>query len=266
MPDFSIIIQGRLHKNSLEALDVYRRYGQVILDSPESDDFSLLEGVDLDGIVRVTHPADMPNTTFNGCSGYYHCISILAGLRQATAEFSIKLRSDVLVGNLQPMLDKILQHPDKYVCSHLYFRPDRIAKFHPSDQIVGMKTDVFIETMEIACYRLIHHSEQLRQCFNDHRQCNNAFYTYYKDMPGSAIVDPDIGVPRGQGLTPEVLFGTSYLAAKGILQIPAESRRIMLENFEVIALEDMFPYKDRYGNVNQIQMGGLPVIRSMGEL
>jgi len=266
MSDFSIIVQGRLHPNSLGAISVYRQYGQVILDSPEDDDFKLLDGIDLGGIIRVTHSSKLPATAFNGCSGYYHCSSTLVSLKEAKTLFSIKLRSDLSVGNLQPMIDKILENPDKYVCSHLYFRPDRIAKFHPSDQIVGMKTSVFTETMEIACHRLIHHSAELRQCFNDHRQCNNELYTYYKGMPGNVILNPDDGVPRGQGLTPEVLFGTSYLAAKDIKQIPAESRRIMLENFEVVPLDSMFPYKDRYGNNNCTHLGGLPIIRHMGEL
>jgi hypothetical protein len=268
MPDVSIIIQGRLHRNSLDAIAGFREHGQVILDCPETDDMSILEDYDLTDVKRVTHSSEIPSTTFNICSGYYHCSSALAGLRIAETEFAVKVRSDLFIGNIYPLIHKLRQNPDKYVCSHLYFRPDAVAKFHPSDQIVGMKTLVFIKAMEIACFRLANHSKQLRQCYNDHRQTSNELYVYPlpDDVIGSAVPDADLGLERGQGLTPEVLFGTSYLAAKGIQQIPSNSRSIMLDHFDVVCLEDMFPYRDRYGNVNQIEPSGNPVIRRMEDL
>lgn len=266
MSNVSIIVQGRLHSNSLSHLQEYRKWGPVILSHREDDDLARLKSVNMEGIVRVTHSPVIPDTTLNMCSGYYHALSVLTGLRKVTTEFAIKIRSDVFVGNLQPMIDKMAANPDKYVCSQMYFRPDHVSKLHPSDQIVGMKTSVFIATMEIACYRLANHSHELLQCFCDHRQDTNSNYTYYRGMPGSKQSYSDYTLPRGTGLTPEVLFGTSYLAAKDIIQVPAESRRIMKENFEVVRLEDMFPYIDGRGNINMVPYGGLPVIRSMEEL
>lgn len=261
----SIIVQGRPHPNSIDRIQEYRKYGPVLYSYPAGDSLPPLDGVE-----PVPFYATVEPSTFNICSGYYHCYSILAGLQKATTEFTIKLRSDIFVGNLQPMIDRLVQNPDKYVCSDIYFRPDHIAKFHPSDQIVGMRTDRFIETMKIALYRLTHHSAQLRQCFNDSRQTTNEFYLYPlpEGVEGSKYEDGDAdeGMGHGLGLTPEVLFGTSYLAAKGVIQVPAQSKQIMRDHFEVVQLETMFPYRDRYGNVDKIHYGGLPVIRSMEDL
>lgn len=247
--NFSLVIQGRLHKHSLSRLQKYRSSGfKIIYSYRDDDNTNLLNEYDITGVEFVTYPKEVADTTFNLFNTYYHCNSTYTGLKKVSTPYSIKLRSDNYIGNLLPLMDKLMENKDKYVTGNLYFRPDNVQKFCPCDQVIAARTDLLSKAFEIACFRMENHSKELREGFNDWRQVHNTNYIFYSGFYGGCTVPgASVEMPRGQGVSPEVLLGTSWLAAKRVVPDPAISRQQMIENFEIVRLEDMKPYLGKDG-------------------
>lgn len=249
---FSLIIQGPLNEVSLNNLDKYLDYlGEVIVSHWKVDKKDLVEQLSTikgDNLKVVPNTAFIPHTTFNCFNTWYHCYSTLMGLTSATKEYSIKVRSDNFIGNLVPLMEAIERSPNKYICSNLYFRPDRCQKYCPSDQVIGSNTKDLTKTFEIACWRLKNQSKVLKEGFNGNDQLRNTNFLFNPNL-GEQITDDFNRVTPGSGLgvSPEVLLGTSYLAAIGKETRLDNARELMLNNFEIVKLEDMVPYIGKNG-------------------
>lgn len=253
---FSIIVQGPLHKHSLSRLQKYRKYGEVIVSHWEDDTLDPND-FDIEGVTFVKSNREHADTTFNCFNTWYHCYSTLQGLRVAQTPYAIKVRSDNFYGNLQPLLEQVLENPKKFNCGNLYFRPDAVQKFCPCDQIIGMETQLMLKTFELACWRMENQSSILRQGFNDHRQTTNLNYIYAQPIV-SIVPNASEEMPRGVGVSPEVLIGTSFFGALNIQAFPDLSKDLMKQHFKIIRIEDLGMYLGKDGT-NHIPHGGAEI-------
>lgn len=261
---FSIVIQGPLNRISLTNIDVYKRFGKVIVSHWDTDDPKLFDGIELDGVEVVSSSPKIESTTFNAFNCWYHFYSTLKGFERVSTEFAIKVRSDNSIGNLQPLMDRILEFPDRYVSSDLYFRPDSAQKFCPSDQFFGSRTTLLLETLRIICFRLEKQSGILKFGFNDHRQTSNDYYIF-KGRDEKMATDFSMNKPgSGRGVSPEVLIGTSFLAAKKESVTPEDSKELMKRNFEIVPTEILAPYVGKDGTSNIPHAG--PEIQNINDI
>ncbi len=263
--NFTLVIQGPLHENLFSGLNNnYLDYtDNIVVSHWDTDNIILqnkLKNYKIKSIANIFHKNF---NIYNNQNVYYQVLSTLNGLKHIETEYVIKLRSDQWIGNLEPLFNSILNpvNKDKYVCSNLHFRPDKLFKFHPSDKIIGGATDLILKTFTIALYRITYNVQALLAgafMYTDDRSIlpenmvekyieyynfadiNRQIVSLYpnKAQAGTIQVLPAHYI----GIVPEVLIGTSFLFAKKIFPDPLNSIEIVKNNFEIVQVEDMFPY------------------------
>jgi len=262
MNDCTLIIQGPLHKHSLDHLVEYKELFQnVFISCWNTDDRSIVLD---DNQFIISNDTYISNTTFNLFNTYYQFFSTYAGILSTNTKYVIKVRSDNYIGGIQKFIDIVLKNPNKFVCSNLYFRPDSVAKFHPSDQIIGGTTENMLKAFKIMIYRMENHSKELREAYNDGRMLSNDKFLYYKGMLGTTVENASEVMERGCATAPEVLLGTSCVAALGRNPSIIQSKGQMKQTFEIVRLEEMFPYINKEGN-STIQYSG-PQINDISDI
>lgn len=162
---FSIIIQGPLNNRSIKTIPNYLQYGEVIVSCWDNDDLKLLNEYKDKIKLVVNEYKNVPKTHSKSGSQapwIYQHFTTLSGLKIASGNFSIKVRSDEsfpvldqLVHNLKFNRDNKCPIRNAYMChkiitSNIYFRFDRENKFHPSDHIISGNTRRMIEVFEKA--------------------------------------------------------------------------------------------------------------------
>jgi hypothetical protein len=66
-------------------------------------------------------------------------------------------------------------------------------------------------------------------------------------------------LPAGYiGIVPEMLIGTSFLFSKNIFPNPDDSINIVKNNFNIVKVEDMGPYVNKFGS-NEIEHNSLEI-------
>jgi hypothetical protein len=192
-------------------------------------------------------------------------------MEKVTTPYVLKLRTDQWYGNLVPFFDAVRKQPNKFICSNLHFRPDHICKYHPSDKLIGTNTKDMLETFRIASHRVKNEVVALmagaymytentdiiseKDLFNDiglysYGDANRKLATNYLEKPLLGTIQI---FPAGYiGVVPEVVIGTSYLLAKGVYPAPNKSISIVKEHFDIVKVEDMVPYVNKFGT-NEIE-------------
>jgi hypothetical protein len=251
--DFTLVIQGPLHAHSVKGiLGNYATYtNHIVVSHWHTDDDSLRQQIaDVPNIKIITNQFVPCTTEYNQQNVYYQVHTTLCGVVHAETPYTIKIRSDQWYGNLEPLFEAARLHPTKYVCANLHFRPDSVLKYHPSDKLIGMRTDAMYQTFEEAQYRL--GSDALILLAGIYSKP----YEQYLVSGTPAITRYPAIAPLGgtqlighgyHGLVPEMIIGTSYLIAKGINPTPEDSIRLVKENFHIVKVEDMVPYLNRDG-------------------
>ena len=163
----SIIIQGPLHHRSIDSIESYLRYGEVIVSCWDTDDLSKLEKYNDKIKIVVNKYSDLGyHYRLRGSQApwLYQNYTTLNGLKEASGYFSIKFRSDESYPIIDPIINKLnkIHHEQKnpktndydyhkLLTSNIYFRRDNENKFHPSDHIVAGATLRMITVYEKAC-------------------------------------------------------------------------------------------------------------------
>ena len=244
--DITILVQGKLHKHTLSRIQKYRKYGHILIGCDLQDDRAVLDEYNLEGCEIAYLDISIADTTFDCFRVYKQCKSIYEGLKHVKTPFVMKVRADYWVGNLEPFIQKMGEYPDKFVTNNMYFRPDRVAKYHISDHMVGGKTEDMLKGYEICCHRLENHSKEVREGFNDYRFLQNDKWEYWEGKEGSSVPNASQEMPPGIGVAPEVLIGSSLVVAKGYPATKDESIEKMKACFEIVRVEDMLPYLNKY--------------------
>jgi hypothetical protein len=166
MENLSIIIHGPLHINIL--FTIYRYYQDhsivVCVPNPEPDQHK-----NISIFKEITRLSDLPNTSItvitydksilspyynNHLNRWYHFFSVDLALQQCHTDYAIKIRSDEFYSDLNPFYEAMVLNPSKIVTSDIYFRQTHMYYFHPSDHIMGGKTQILknaFHTSKLLC-------------------------------------------------------------------------------------------------------------------
>ena len=155
----SIIIQGPLNKRSIDTIDNYLNYGEVIISCWNNNDISKLNKYKDKVKIVINNYDDVKDLQIKTNlknPNIFQNYTTLNGLEKAQGFFSIKLRSDESYLNLDNLVSKLkalrdsknnfgIYNNHKIITSNIYFRFDKQAKFHPSDHIIAGQTSRMID-------------------------------------------------------------------------------------------------------------------------
>lgn len=210
--DISIVIQGPLNPISLERLNLYEDYGQIIISCWADGDISLLSKVYL------------PNNTVIKINKYQRFVhadcwvftkqlyTTYSGLLESKTKFSAKVRSDEYYQNLNPLIEKLSQNEEKMICNNIFFKRWEIYPYHISDHLMLFKTDYL------------------------RRGLQHFFNCVDKDGDGAII----FGLPYFHGPT-ENFFSYGFLYGKEI--DPVMDKEFMKQHFDVVDVNLLGDYK-----------------------
>ena len=179
--DFLFIIQGPLHENGINAYNVYKEYTDNIIYSHWfTDKLTVPKGAS-----EIINMMEFVPHYYNNQNVYYQIFSTERGLSTqgyspcngVEPKYCLKLRCDQYFGNLVPILEAIKANPDKFTCSNLHVRPDKLLKFHASDKLFGCGLNIFKPMISTALFRVKYNGVSLLA----------GAYDYYSEYHKSAV-------------------------------------------------------------------------------
>lgn len=233
--EFSTVIQGRIHRHSLDGVLNYKKYSEVIISGwhdpkcPHMSHPGLKEGTLV--LTPVMKPQILKNY-FNAKNLYLQIITTLQGLYQVRTPYVIKVRSDESFSNLVPF-QNLVKTTKKVVSSNIYFRPDKVYKFHMSDHMIGCSTKEMIKAFELAKYRCEKHMYFLDRGITYYSDDNDLA----SDADRKRILSATPSKPLRMSLPPETILCTSFLMNRKKKVSNEQSKTLMLENFAVCRVE-----------------------------
>lgn len=150
MKNFSILVQGPIHPNSILTAILYEKYNTVISTwsadyEKESELFRHICKYDSKIIAKPLPETEDINNIANR---YFQFCSLYNGLSIIDTEYVIKLRSDEYYTNLSPIIEKVLINPNKLITNDVFFRKSKTYKYHPSDHIIAGKTETLLKVFK----------------------------------------------------------------------------------------------------------------------
>jgi len=217
--DISVIIQGPLDSLSINNLDVYKDFGEIIISSWVDSDLGKLATAPKVPFKVVIN--DYPNIEnfFNFGNITWECMSTIKGLKEVTKPFCFKTRADELYPNLDVYVESLNKDPDKIHSSNQSFCKDSYMKYHASTHLLLAKSDVLLKAFD--------HS--LILCLDNKDRVSNRIHYTTRDgvkMPIHA----------------ERIVTVSTLVALGYKLedlVPEKSIEIMKKHYKVIPLKAM---------------------------
>jgi hypothetical protein len=151
MENISIIIHGPLHQNTISTIQKYCLNHNIIvcIPQPEQNQHSIFEE-----LIKIS---DLPNTSIavitydknilsqyynNHLNRWYHFFSVDLALQYCYTEYALKIRSDEFYSDLNLFYEAMIANPLKIITSDIYFRQNYKYSFHPSDHMIGGKTEI----------------------------------------------------------------------------------------------------------------------------
>lgn len=140
--EFTIIIQGPLNQISLDNIERYKKFGDVIVSCWAGE----MEPANVDAMI-IKSPK--PKGQFaNPQNIFMQSTTVLAGLAAARTPYFIKVRSDEKYTNLEPIMFKVMTSPEKYICNNVWFKKINREWLHPSDHLFAGDVYKFINTFD----------------------------------------------------------------------------------------------------------------------
>lgn len=140
--DISVVIQGPLDSLSIENLDVYKDFGEIIISSWIDSDLEKLSNFPKQSvnIVISDYPKKLKDT-YNYGNFYLQCLSTLNGIKKSSFNYCLKLRSDELYPDTNALVDSLSKNPNKIINTNINFLKNSVSTFHCSDHVVLGKTE-----------------------------------------------------------------------------------------------------------------------------
>lgn len=223
--DFTLVIQGALNKVSISNIDNYLKYvDKIIISYWDNDDESLLAPILGNEKIQLVKndPTQIAGKLYNQQNVGYQCISSLRGLQYVTTEFSIKSRADESFEDLSKFTQSILDNPNDITTTNLFFLPDSVTKFHPSDHLLGGDTKTLIQIYSYM-YDLI---------------AKDKFSLY--NLGQFPLPCSDYEIILGNA---ETIMAFCLCKTKGMLFDSSESKFITNDLFKIINIKDLAPVK-----------------------
>jgi hypothetical protein len=149
--DITLLIHGPVSIYTLLSLYRYRAEYPIVLVLPKpttEQSSSLLAEVqsivnDLHyKISLVVYDPDVVKHYNNTQNRYLHFFSVALGLDLCKTRYTVKLRSDEFYSKLTTFVDIVLQDRRKITTTDVFFRKRSSYPIHPSDHMLGGKTDL----------------------------------------------------------------------------------------------------------------------------
>jgi hypothetical protein len=148
----ALVLQGPLTFNTLLSLYKYKDYHEITVVAPVQDSTKSIA----EEIVRMTDEKENHISFFNydakilrdqnnSQNKFFHFYSTELGLRNVSKDFVVKVRNDEFYSNLDPFFETVLNNPQKVTTGDVFFRRHDYYPFHPSDHLVGGKTEVMLK-------------------------------------------------------------------------------------------------------------------------
>ena len=153
----AFVLQGPLTFNTLLTLYKYRDLHEITVVAPLEDN---TRGI-AEEIIRMTDEKKYHISFFsydnkvlkkqdNNQNRFYQFYSTELGIRNVSKDYVVKIRNDEFYSNLEPFFETILRNPQKIVTSDVFFRRHDYFPFHPSDHLVGGRTEIMQKAFSFA--------------------------------------------------------------------------------------------------------------------
>jgi hypothetical protein len=137
MEDVTIVIQGRCE---LEQMNLWiSNYSNWNVILSVWDDFNIDVNIPSNWkLIKSEYPIRFADWCQNVD---LQIVSTLAGLKEVTTKYVIKVRADEYYSGLDKVYNRAKEVYPKVVCSSIFFRPLYLYPFHISDHIIASTTD-----------------------------------------------------------------------------------------------------------------------------
>ena len=269
--EFTFVIQGAFHPNTLYAIPFYLKYGDVIVSTWKNSPPLIREG----GIANKTHNpvSELKNLfksfksedsidrvkflfseslskddihkkqIYNYQNCFYQFKSTLNGLEKVKTKYVIKLRSDELYSNFEKMIEKtLISEPKKMITTNTFFRRTEDFPWHPSDHVIVSETEHMINVFRRCvdfCLRGGFFSEEDLDLIEGNETFRGKSYetrlTKEKNYGNRRFYDKS----TQPLMYPEMIIGMNHLLEKKVYIDMYDFIPIMKDNFDVVKNEDM---------------------------
>lgn len=169
--NLTFVIQGPLHDNSIENIQTYLNYGNVIFSCWNTCDASKLYKVQNNTYIGNTSVKIIVNTfpdpintedvrqrliepsQFGGT--YLQTINTYNGLLEVETDWVIKVRSDEIYYAWNHFIKTMQSNPTKLIISNIFAFPHDCWPFHISDHYFGGKTKLVLNTFDVMNTQII---------------------------------------------------------------------------------------------------------------
>ncbi len=220
MASVSIIIQGPLNPVSLGNIGQYKKFGEVIIACWSNDNLDLL-AQHRDVKTAAVTPFDASQYS-NPQNLLFQAVTTVTGLKAASGDICIKVRSDEYYSNLAPVIAQLEKTPDKVVCDNMYFRTN--WRMHVSDHLLAARRPLMIEAFDQMIGKLTRPGGQ------------------YRGVPPETIVATTFVQCRGghvQDVQPHPYIGPGHPDCR---PNNAEEKMLLKNTFEIAPIRTLAPF------------------------
>lgn len=141
--DITLLICGRLHMAAIENISYYLSKDLNVIYStwkPQNDKekeiLDKLTTVLPDNNIIVSEYMDV--STFDNIHNvYYQAWTWAEAARICTTSHCIKMRTDLKFDNIDPLINTLIENPNKITCISAFFRPSYVYMYCASDFVIG---------------------------------------------------------------------------------------------------------------------------------
>lgn len=203
--NITLMVCGPIHVHSVDILEYYKtKFTDVLYSTWEPNnerERELLVKIKThltDDKIFLAKYKDLPEKYHNVQNVYYQAYTWNNGCKMVKTDYCVKIRTNCTYRNVEPIISKIVDHPNKIVCSSIFFRPVGFIKYAPSDHIISMKTSEAIKTTELLLDLLVSDiSDKLDKIPAEVKICFCQLSTRYVIDNPKLIINPcDINLSR----------------------------------------------------------------------
>jgi hypothetical protein len=230
-PDITLLLQGPLGPDRMDALDqmgYYRTLFGHIIVSTYSEHLSAYPGfrdwcagLDIRVIEQSIH---MPITRNDGRI-YYHTATTLKGLQAVKTPYVMKHRLDERYSNLEQLIIKFQNNPNRMVCGTTVFGPKSYRLYHAADHLFIAATDTLLKSWSLTW---------------DNLQLGRMEGSYGPSM-----------MPDNQGAA-EITYTKNFLRALGHDPTPEQHDQLMTDHIDFVNNKYLYPFVIRENGTHSV--------------
>lgn len=98
----------------------------------------------------LTYDPKVPQNCDNQQNRYLHFFSVSLGLETIKTPYTVKMRSDEFYSMLHPFIETLSRYENKIITNDVFFRKATDRPIHPSDHLIGGKTEILKNAFHLA--------------------------------------------------------------------------------------------------------------------